>query len=91
MDSNITTGMVIGESGASSNEYEHLHLEIRPNENALIFFNPLYFFSPQSLSTIPNEFMNHENGSNPWRIYGYSSESGGSFWENTLDELWVKY
>jgi murein DD-endopeptidase MepM/ murein hydrolase activator NlpD len=93
--STVSAGMVVGESGASSSGYEHLHIEIRPNRAAKTFYNPLYFFSSAALDSITNGFTKYVGNSDQWRIYGYSSsiddETYGSFWDKTLPALWVQH
>jgi len=90
----VTLGTVLGASGSGADGYAHLHIEIRPEREALIFYNPLYFFTLEALSAIPNGFTGYEGSSDQWRIYGYSSsEDGqtfGAFWDNTLPALWVR-
>ncbi len=89
----VTPGMVVGKSGIGNN-FAHLHLEIRPSREELTFYNPLYFFTTEALSVVENKFTDYMNGSDPWRIYGYSSRypngTYGYYWDNTLPALWVR-
>jgi hypothetical protein len=93
-DEGVDLGTGVGTSGESTNGYQHLHLEIRPSRGEMTFYNPLYFFTSSALSTVTNDFMDYVSGSDPWRMYGYSSANGGpvgSYWDGTLPALWVSY
>ncbi|MDA0241967.1 MAG: peptidoglycan DD-metalloendopeptidase family protein [Chloroflexi bacterium] len=87
---NVVKGQVVGTSGIG-NGYAHLHLEIRPSAGAHTWYNPLYFFTPEAITSAKFTFMPYQNNSNAWRIYGYTSETNGVYgyyWEGTLPKIW---
>ena len=79
--------MIVAESGAS-NDYAHLHLEIRPYNHAATFYNPLYFFDKQA--NYANNYAKPE-----WRIIGYTSKDSSGFhdyWKvgDQLPQIWYR-
>lgn len=85
-------GQLLGTSGEDRHGHAHLHFEIRPYEGAATWYNPLYFFTSDVLTTVNPSFMPYRNNYNEWGFYGYTSKQNGTFgkyWIGTLPQYWI--
>jgi len=89
----VTGGQLVGTSGSSASGHEHLHLEVRPYLGAATYYNPLFFFTSNALTTANLSFTSYRNHYNEWSYYGYSSKEGnrfGYYWKGTLPSYQTK-
>jgi murein DD-endopeptidase MepM/ murein hydrolase activator NlpD len=82
VDAEVKAGDVVGYSGASSDGYEHLHLEIRNLANTRVY-NPLYFFEPTAWNSINPYYMAYHNNypSPQTRMYEVAMSTGFNYWK----------
>ena len=86
----VEAGMEVATSGASSDGYEHLHLEIRPfGESSLTVYDPRYFFEPDVWNSANFAYMPYQNNS---QITGFVPGDSNNYWSDaeSLDAIWTR-
>jgi murein DD-endopeptidase MepM/ murein hydrolase activator NlpD len=81
LNDRVVAGQIVGTSGAGSDGYAHLHLEIRSTTNDMVY-NPIYFFDPDVWNSINLNYQAYNSsGANPeTRVYAIRMSTGFDYW-----------